>query len=35
MLITTPDGRYLRGEASSYPGVPEVFGDGLPAAIWV
>jgi predicted RNase H-like nuclease len=27
--------RHLRGEASAYPGVPEVFRDGRPAAIWV
>ena len=27
--------RYLAGEASSYPAEPEVFSDGLPAAIWV
>jgi predicted RNase H-like nuclease len=27
--------RYVEGKASSYPEVPEVFSDGLPAAIWV
>mgnify|MGYP001097360208 CR=1 FL=1 len=27
--------RYVEGKASSYPDVPEVFSDGLPAAIWV
>jgi predicted RNase H-like nuclease len=27
--------RYLAGQASSYPAEPEVFSDGLPAAIWV
>jgi predicted RNase H-like nuclease len=26
--------RYLAGQASSYPAEPEVFSDGLPAAIW-
>jgi predicted RNase H-like nuclease len=27
--------RHLDGQASSYPAEPEVFSDGLPAAIWV
>ena len=27
--------RYAEGHASSYPQLPEVFSDGLPAAIWV
>jgi predicted RNase H-like nuclease len=26
--------RHLEGKASSYPTEPEVFSDGLPAAIW-
>jgi predicted RNase H-like nuclease len=27
--------RYLDGQASSYPAEPELFSDGIPAAIWV
>jgi len=27
--------RYVSGQATSYPSPPEVFSDGLPAAIWV